>query len=145
MSPSLAGRQVKRGARSPSARSSLQNCLGPQGRLMELFSSLAEQAPASPAIKAPTTRIIRENSICQDIHHAPWRRGVPSFHQKGLHEHKMKLCRVRHWRGSRLHGALGRLHSAIRYSLPPVEVLQSLHFADGLPKDSKNQSQSSLR
>lgn len=42
------------------------------------------------------------------------------------------------------HSMLGRLCYAIRYSPHSAEVLQSLHFADGLPKDSKNQSQSSL-
>lgn len=82
---------------------------------MELFSSLTEQAPAPPAIKAPATRLIGENSICQDIYHDSRRHEVPSFHQKGLHEHKTKLCRVQHCQGSWLHGVLGRLHSAIRY------------------------------
>lgn len=129
MSARLAGRQVKRGARSPQREVlSAELSCRPQGHLMELFSSLAEQAPASPAIKAPTTRIIGENSICQDIHHAPQRRGVPSFHQKGSHERKAKLCRVQHCRGRQLHGRLGRLRSAIRYGLRRAEVFTKLAF-----------------
>lgn len=72
---------------------------------MELLLALTEQEPASLTIKAPTTPITGENSICQDIYHAPWRHGVPSFQQGGQRGHKAKPYRVRHCRGSQLQRA----------------------------------------
>lgn len=63
----------------------------------------------------------------------------PSSIRKGCRSIKREL-----FQGIQLYSVLSGLHSAIHYGLHGAEVLQSLHFAAGLPKDSKNQSQSSL-
>lgn len=65
--------------------------------------------------------------------------GSPSSIRKGCKSIKREL-----FQGIQLHSVLGRLHSAIHYGLHGAEVFQSLPFTAGLPKDSKNQSQSSL-